>query len=104
MFFVLCLLAFKRCSVLNIRNGTIQRKLMIVDLVFYKSALKNMGKNYILYHKEYRHVSSYLGPGAIFYHVIIECIDCRSKITLVKFRSENEAIELKKLIENYGKE
>lgn len=99
---ILSSILFKRCNTLDVKNGIVERKLMIAEIDLLTYFNRSVGSNYEVFY-EYHKLGAN-GGFIILYYLILKDKNSKSEIKFIKFRSENEAIELKKLIENYGKE
>jgi hypothetical protein len=94
---ILFSILFKRCSNLDVKNGIIKRKLMIAKIVLLTYSIRSVGKNYkVIY--EY-HKLGVNGGFIILYYLILKNPETHIETILIKLRSEKDAIELKKLID-----
>jgi hypothetical protein len=94
-----CSILFKRSTIFNIKEGVVERKLQIFEIVLFTYTKKVVGPNYVIYHEAHSHVVNNFGV-AVFYYLVLKNTDSNVEIVLIKLRSEKRAEELKNLIEN----
>jgi acetyltransferase-like isoleucine patch superfamily enzyme len=89
---------FNKCTVLDIKNGIIEKKLMISDMVLINYSVKHIGKNYWVNYEVHKNAVN-SGSFIILYYLILKSPETHIETVLIKLRSEKDAIELKKLID-----